>query len=289
MQPHTSEANSNARRLALQWVRSGPMAALLISRNLLLPLQRLQRECVFLGSRAFEKTQLAVEAQAINAGKVGMSRTFAISELAEGVLEDRCLAMLHTLQSGPETWLLMLDNALTAEMVGLAHRMISRAGGLVHKELAFLHRRFPYCLFLVVKHPQTAIEIKNRPRCLRDEFSDSFMQRYDIESLRARLMLMLVASLLHIHIAEIECRHASLRRRLQRVQARARDLVDLSAFWVAQRCQTRRRVRESELGRGVAASPSGAGSSEDVADGNAAASSRQSGLGWSEGGSVRGV
>lgn len=239
-----AQANSDHRDKALAWARSSPFPRLLIIRNLLVPLQRLQRRHIRVGSVAWEKQQQSLEAEAIASDK-GLGRTYPVLLAAECGLEEECTRGLWQLLSQPELWALMPEEACTSQFIGLAHCMVSRAGACVHRELHFLHDRFPFRLFLVIKEPSLASSLKAEAVCSRCPFTTGFLSKFDLETDTARQVLILIAKMLRMNISDVECRHAALRRLLLRVQSRRIDLEALATAWVGQRAK--RREQEFDL------------------------------------------
>ena len=115
-------------------------------------------------------------------------------------------------------------------------------------------------MFLVLKSPEhakTSKEIKATTPCALDPFSKQFLEDFDLESSEARAALLLLAKMANITIADVECRHAALRRMLTRVQARKMELEDLASLWVSQRFR-RRNADLTCIGSSIAR-PSAAG------------------------------
>ena len=75
------------------------------------------------------------------------------------------------------------------------------------------------------------------PDCLRDAWCRQFMNSYaDMLSPDAKAVLTLQGSLLKYDIAQIECRHAAIRRWLlaRGLQTHVTDFQRLSGDWMAQ-------------------------------------------------------
>ena len=78
-----------------------------------------------------------------------------------------------------------------------------------------------------------------RAECLRDEFAQEFLKSNDLAVEETRQKLILMANVIYMNTSEIECRYASLRKMLTRVQANLRDVEDLTTDWVAHRYRRR--------------------------------------------------
>lgn len=181
----------------------------------------------------------------------GLGRTYPVLIAAECGIEEECLQSIWALLSKPDLWALMPDDSLVAQKVGLAHRMLSRAGALVYKDLQLLHERFPFKLFLLIKHPGLGKSLKQEAACSMDPFTLDFVGKYDLEDPCTRHVLLLLAMMMRTSIADIECKHAALRRMLARVQARGIELEALATAWVGQRAR-RRRMEAEDLGLSAA-------------------------------------
>ena len=231
--------NAKVRQRALEWLQSDPLPYMLIARNVLMPLQRLQRQHCLVGSAAWQREELAKEATGLLAGGTELARTFPIVVAAEGVLEEQCETKIWRLLSEPLLWSLLPPASWTAKIQSKAFALLSRAGGLCHKELARPHAMMPFSLFTIIRHSHMAQSLKQTKVCLRDPFSNAFLQDNDLETQETRQKLLLIAKILSTNISEIECRHAALRRLLWRVQAKATDVENLASAWVAQRYRRR--------------------------------------------------
>ena len=237
-----AQVNEQHRKKALAWLHSEPFPRMLIARNLLVPLQRMQRRYISIGSPKWESHQAATQAAA--GGNVGdpFARTYPLEIAAECGIEEEALASIRMLFLQQGVWGLMPQHTCRADIIGLAFRMCSRAGGLIHRELQFLHERFPFKLFLVLKSPESpglAKQLKQEKPCSRCPFTEEFMAKHDLEKPETRFMLLLIAKLVRMTIADVECTHAALRRLLMRVQAKHMDLEAAGTQWVAQRYRRR--------------------------------------------------
>ena len=210
-------------------------------RNVLAPLQKLQKDQCYVGSEVWEREQNLVEARRMSsAGENPLPmRSYPILEAAEGNMELKCLRRLRQLQSEPGLWSLVLPCDITAGNVSRAFKMVSRSGALVHGDLALPHTRYPYRAFLRCTHPQLEAHPLSDPVCMRCPWASRILEENGGGAESTRQILLLAARMLHMDITDIECRHASLRRKLMRVQCRSIDVEDLSGQWIGQRCRRR--------------------------------------------------
>ncbi|CAK0802016.1 unnamed protein product, partial [Prorocentrum cordatum] len=196
---------------------------------------------VCIGSPEYERHEAAREAKATEEGDGHghVARSYPLTIAAECSLEGGALVGIRGLLHQPSLWSLIPETDFRAKFVGSAFRARSRAGGLVHARLQFIHDRFPFRLFLLVKNPDLANSTQREAACSRDSFTQDFCQKYSLDDPCARYVLLLLAQMVRITIADIECRHASLRRLLVRIQAKFIELESLASRWVAQRYRRR--------------------------------------------------
>lgn len=178
-----------------------------------------------------------------------LCREFRVTVAASLQLEEKCLTQVSVLLREAQLWGGMPDSSLTIAQRALAYRMISRIGCCVEELLRSEHRRFPVALFRLLATPDesTVAELKATPECVRDAWSHTFLQTYDDNpaSEEAMAVLVSVASMLKLDIAEIECRHASIRRHLHtRIQTHVMSFSELSGMWMSQQCRTQSAVAE---------------------------------------------
>ena len=178
---HASSApvNDAHRRIALGFLESRPLGVLVTLRNILAPLQKLQREQCYVGSEVWEREQNLVEARRMSsAGENPLPmRSYPILEAAEGNMELNCLRRLRQLQSEPDLWSVVLPCDRTAGNVSNAFKMVSRAGVLVHGDLEVPHTRYPFRLFLACKHPQLEAHLQSDPVCMRCPWTAKFLEK----------------------------------------------------------------------------------------------------------------
>lgn len=250
-----ADENDQRRRKTTKWLQTEPFPRMVITRAVLGPLQRMQRAQLWVGSAKWEKEQQALEARAVLSGAGTMRRSYPVVEAAEGAAEEDCMKRLLALLGDHKIWRLVPQEAYTAKHVGLAHVAVCRAAALVYRRLCLPHAHFPYKLFLAVRHERMVDELKAVKPCMRCPFSSEYLAQVDLSTDVAQQTLLMLAKVADMNIAEIECRHAALRRYLTRVQAKLMDLEDLAANWVAQRYRRRQLSFSVTLGQGDA--PSG--------------------------------
>ena len=111
--------------------QTSPEAPLLAIRNVLAPLQRLQRRQIWMGSPEWERHQANLELQLGGVPGCCLARTFPIVVAAECGFEDEALQSLRRMLHEPTLWQLMPDTASCATNISVAHRLCCRAGAMV--------------------------------------------------------------------------------------------------------------------------------------------------------------
>ena len=150
-----AQANEQHRAKALAWLEKDPLPHLLMIRNVLVPLQRLQRRQIWVGSPDWERREAAAELRSGAAPNVsmGIHRTYPVILTAECELEEEAMRGVRALLFHGGLWSVMPESALVAKQVGLAHKLCSRTGALLHKKVYALHVNFPFPLVPRSKEP----------------------------------------------------------------------------------------------------------------------------------------
>lgn len=137
-------------------------------------------------------------------------------------------------------WVAVSAEGNTSSFRSLAFGMLARSLGGMTQVLFRHHAGFPFRLWRLLREPSLAAGMLKAPTCMKDTFTLDFLQRYPtpqrLQSNDCRAELLVTSLLARRAICRIECRHASLRRRVKmRVQCRRPPLVDLSASFVLMR------------------------------------------------------
>ena len=177
-----------------------------------------------------------------------LSRDFRITIAASQRLEKECQRQTAMLLCEAKLWSALPEGCLTVSHRCLVYRMLSRLACCVEELLCSEHRRYPIALFRLLDSPDaaTAADIKGVPECVLDSFSSDFLGTYpDPTCDEALAVLSSVAALLKLDIAEIECRHAAIRRHLHtRVQTHVMCFSHLSGMWMSQQSRSKAAVGE---------------------------------------------
>jgi len=213
------------------------------------PMRDLMARHLELSSDAWAEKAMAEAVLRSQAGQP-MGRELRVTIAATLRLEKQCLVQVSLLLREARLWAGLPETSLTVGQRCLAYRMLSRTGCCVEELLRSEHRRFPVALFRLLATPDraTAMELQAAPQCVRDPWGHEFLETYaDPLCGEALAVLVSVASLLKLDIAEIECRHAAIRRHLHtRVQTHVMGFGDLSGLWMAQ--QARSQAAAAEVG-----------------------------------------
>jgi hypothetical protein len=233
--------NAKHRRLASEWWETKPLAALVTSRLVMEPLRQLMKDHLEMCGCAWEQKQAGKAADRSNSGE-SPKRDLRIVVAATLELENKSFRLLDMLMTDKGLWVGLPTSALTVRQRCLAFRMLSRVGCSVEELLRAPHRRMPIALFRLLASPTQDVvdELKNTPACMRDDWSKRFLTEYDNPlSEEALASLTLIAMMAKMDIAQIECRHASIRRWLHsRIQTHTMDFSDLSGAFMSQQVRT---------------------------------------------------
>ena len=197
----------------LDWIRYPP--------QVMEPMRDLMARHLELSSDMWSEKMMA-EAVLRSQDGQPLCRELRVTVAATQQLEKKCLAQVSLLLDEAKLWGGLPETSLTVGQRCLAFRMVSRIACCVEELLCSEHRRFPVALFRLLATPDgaTAAELKAVPACVLDPWSQHFFETYEDPLCREALaVLESVASNLKLDIAEIECRHAAIRRHLHtRVQ-----------------------------------------------------------------------
>ena len=166
-------------------------------------------------------------------------REFRVGVAASGKFEQACLSMAWKLLSHAAMWDHLSPSALSVAGRSLAFKMVNRLRCCVHEKLASPHKMMPTRMFILLTSPELAAEVAATPPCMQDSWSASFLARYgeDLLSDKAMAVLVTLAELTTKDTAQIEARHASIRRWLKTrsQQTHVMDFEILSCEWTLQR------------------------------------------------------
>ena len=233
--------NSRSRSVAGAWWDSEPKVRLIIIRLVMEPARSLMSSYLTMAGDDWNAAQIKACLHARLAGREP-HREYRVSVAASNVLEEACLARVHTLLGSDTLWATLPEAALTKSNRALAFRMLSRLACGVHELLIKPHRDMPTRLFALLLRPLPdgiVQQIKDTPPCMQDDFTKEFLEAHggDLLADRPQAILTHLARIMKKETVDIECRHASIRRFLisKSVQTHTLKFADLGRHWVLQR------------------------------------------------------
>ena len=182
------------------------------------PLADFLRHLFHLRSSDWEEEQLEKVAET-------GSRSFLVVMSHTGELTQPTWPKLEHLFFHADPWDLIPYPKRTSREASLAFSTLCAAGGGLHFHFRREQSGYPYLVFALLL-PQSPDELAalghriiNDPPCLKEPFTEMFTSTFptvtDITSTVAIGILACIATALPIDIADIECRHAWIRRQLQ--------------------------------------------------------------------------
>ena len=141
----------------------------------------------------------------------------------------------------PAAWRAMGYRGQTAGFATRAFAMLYTGVCSLHQLALGPCSRFPYAMFELIVRPtqDVARRILATPKCMLDEWSRRFLERYDSDllllSTNCRAVLIAFATLIRLDICRIECRHNQIRRYAGSMDAALPALKQVSAKFVLNR------------------------------------------------------
>eukprot|EP00971_Amphidinium_carterae_P282985 5617604-Amphidinium_carterae.1 len=229
--------NMKLRQAASEWLSSHPLHNMMIMKLIVDPLAQLMKDQLYLSSNEFELQERVKMARSMMAGDMNLSsRDFRLTVAAKGLLTNAFFKSIADLWGSPK-WELLPETACTVTTRNLVFRMIQRAAAAVFELLVCVHRIYPIRLFLLLHAPAMAADIVLEPSCTKDNFTLQLQEQYP-SLLGEEVLHILQAEAIGqaVDIAQIECKHASLRRQLtvRSVQTWRLGLAAVSCDWLFQ-------------------------------------------------------
>ena len=236
------QRNRQNRSIAEEWLLSesgSPLSDLLIARVIMEPSMKVLRKQLWLGSIAYDR-DLLVQALQRGEDRGRGLRDFRLLVAARGDLDIGYRLHLQMVFQKSQIWVLLPEANRIEKTRCLIFRMASRAGAEYERLLAQPHRCFPFRLFLAAVDNGQAVEAKRTHRespCMLDDFSRSYLDKFDPESERGRMVLVSIMLNAKVDTAAIECWHAWIRRMATRlsVQTHRMNFWDVCARSLAHR------------------------------------------------------
>jgi len=230
-----AQQNARYRKVGLEWMKVNPLGKLIVVRAAIEPLSALLAGHLRLAGGDFDRDQDLAISSSLLAGSSGIRREYRVEIAACNDLELKCVSRLRDAFSDIPLWSCMPALQQTFSMRCLAFRLLSRIGCLVAMFLLRTHRTFPIKMFQLLRHPDRCTSFSELPNCLLDEWSkDLKVEHPTLSGDVFQAKLVTAALLAAVNIADVESKHAALRRHLagRSVQTHALSLVDLSAEWI---------------------------------------------------------
>lgn len=158
---------------------------------------------------------------------------------ATSELQHRCLRKSELLLSKPQMWEFMPRDGLLRRLQATAFRMLSRLRCSVYQLLVAEHDRWSTKVFALIKSDLVADELDKAPPCVRGRFVQEFYEKFEgnLTSVAAKAFLEAILVYTSHDVAQIESRHASIRRWLtfKSLQTHVVDFASLSSEWLLMR------------------------------------------------------
>eukprot|EP00971_Amphidinium_carterae_P193204 3834352-Amphidinium_carterae.1 len=236
----TAAANAKDRQVATEWLGSNPWQYVLLISIALQPLDDLLCKHFELSSWDYEKQQRCQAMKDILEGTTP-SRQYRLSIAADMDFEKDFYVQLEGLYYDKKTWLLIPEVAHHFHFRAACFKLLSRLGCCVEAALCSNHRKWPYKLWKLLRHPELVDELAAEPSCIKDSYSKAIQDKFGGFSSE------LVLAALRLHAAEqkvdnnkVEALNASIRRhvKLGSCQTWTIALKQLSAQWMIQCMRT---------------------------------------------------
>eukprot|EP00971_Amphidinium_carterae_P351608 6492189-Amphidinium_carterae.5 len=234
------EAHAHDRKVALAWLDSKPLAAVMSLRLCLEPLVALMRLQFEVAGQSWELKQRYEVAKSLMGAQwapaTDAQRQYPISVAACHTHEKLYLEKVNlVLNAG--VWECVPAPALTCKYRSQAFRSLSRQGCVVHELIHKQNQAFPSRLFRLLHYPDELQSMADCPSCVKGEFAASELPHL-LACTPMDMLQRLQAFAAHwaTNISTIEAKHASIRRGLhvKSTQTNAMQFAYASAEHVAQ-------------------------------------------------------
>eukprot|EP00971_Amphidinium_carterae_P202491 4017824-Amphidinium_carterae.2 len=162
---------------------------------------------------------------------------------AEGHLEKLYFQRLCSLWVDETIWSLITHARRTIAFNTLCFRVLAKQGALIHYNIAAPHEDCPYCLFGLLKNDEACYQnLQAKKHCQMDPWSASLLQCFPDLRCQELQVLEAHAILGSTHIAQVEARHASIRKQLvlASTQTWSQEVTQMSSAWMLQQLRRSR-------------------------------------------------
>lgn len=233
--PNWQAINASHRRIAAQWLGSKPFGMLAAQRRIMEPLRKLLAKQLTLSSEEWELEQRSIIAERLKQGRADwQDRQYRLAVAACGTDEDAFFQDLTDAYSDTPFWELLPTSDHTEEFRATVFRLLSRCGSAVFELIAAPHKEFPIQMFRLLADKGAAEDLRAAPNCLLDTWSAEIRRLHpSLSGADLFHKLALLGQLCHKDIAQVEARHATIRRILMAasMHTHTQAFQDLSASW----------------------------------------------------------
>ena len=225
--------NAKQLRDTVKFAQSVGQVILLVAFIALRPLVALQRSVEYIDSEAWEQQQM----HRVVTGQPFKPRLVHIASLAQ---TDKFFQDVEELLGPDPRWDVLPKSGQTVQNLNIAAGMLMTMMCGISQLMRWSHAGFPVRLFRLLREPSLAHDILHACHKLRDSFAEAFLRTWStvplLKSVACRLELFLILVLARKTIARIECRHASIKRRIgRRTSAKKEAFLDTSSAFLLMR------------------------------------------------------
>ena len=221
-----------------QFGLDGVQAEIAVFRICLGPLSEFQASNLRVSGMKWQKQQMHLQATT-------GSRDYRVCIAARGELEHACIdATLGLMQANsPTIWNAIRGIRRSRSTSLFAFRLLSREGATTHKLLVRKHMLMQCAIFHALRNPDDLVEVRrvfrfvaDAKQCLRGDYAEEFITSYadwetNDETVKDMIEeLLLLALMIDMDTAAVECKHAAVRRlkNLRSVQTHVPTLETMS-------------------------------------------------------------
>lgn len=219
--PSPRQEQAHARRVGVDFVSDPLMVGkLIVFASVVIAQQNLMRRFLDMSSDDWDKQEDGKHAFALAEG-LNNRRRLRVLVAYSGEIELAFLSELAGLLSSDRISSSLLASEHITTLKVLAFRLVSASGGLCHQTLVFPHRRFPFRLFAMATGAELAegglaSALKGERKCLMDSWSLKLIEHWGegLDTEDAKADIVATALQLQMETAQIEAKHAAIRRRV---------------------------------------------------------------------------
>ena len=229
--------NDRFRKKAHEFLSRGsprPMALAIVLRMCMAPVQSMEKEEFWVGSRKWNAKQAA---KAVKGGGSPciLQRDYQCLVHARGEIESKGVHKLRMLMFEQRLWLFLPEVDYTNDLKVAAFLSLTGSEAATERHMGSANRLAPLRVFLTLEQPELIASVKSTKRCMLDAWSAKFLKENDLDSTSAKMKLALHVVLYHSNTNPLELGNASLRRFVKkRVQCHGLGIDGLSEKFLGQ-------------------------------------------------------